>query len=258
MMHAESCLKRKGEVPQHIAFRVRHHYVYLSMYLIGFALLLIGIALLAHYVDDSTTSIDHWVESMGRWAPVIFVLGAALLCILFIPQAITGVAGGMLFPIGWGLLYVVLSELLAATISFFLGRHFFRGYVKGLLSKHPRLGIFDRATPARRFRLMFLMRLAPANFSLLNYICSVSGVRFWRYLLAVLGVLPGNLCTVYAGNVAKHIGRRVTGHESYPLMHYVLMIGGLVLAVFVVFFIARMAFRMAKEDCPQADSCGVS
>ena len=44
------------------------------------------------------------------------------------------------------------------------------------MEKHPRLGMFDRAPADKRLRLMFLMRLAPANFSLLNLcVCSEQG-----------------------------------------------------------------------------------
>lgn len=263
-MNAESvCQIGQGDLPQHIAFRIRHHRTYLAMYLVGLTVLLIAVALLAYFVEDYTTLIEQWVKGMGRWGPVLFIVGAALLCVLFVPQAVTGVAGGVLFGVGWGLLYVFLSELLAAWASFLLGRHFFRGTVTRLIEKHPRLGLFNRATPSKRLRLMFLMRLAPANFSLLNYICGVSNVRLWRYLLTLIGVIPGNLCTVYAGDVARHVSRLAGGEEHYRTMHYVLMIGGLFVAVLAVYMIARTAYRMAKEDClsptpEEGDAVGTS
>ena len=97
---------------------------------------------------------------------------------------------------------------------------------------------------------MFLMRLAPANFSLLNYVCAVSNVRLWRYIVALIGVLPGNLCTVYAGDVARHVSRLAGGNEHEGTMHYVLMIGGLFVAILSLSLIAKTAYRMVKEDVP--------
>ena len=79
----------------------------------------------------------------------------------------------------------------------------------------------------------------------------MSKVRLWRYVVALIGVLPGNLCTVYAGDVARHVSGRLVGdaaEQHYSDMHYVLMIGGLFVAVISVSLIARMAYRMVKDD----------
>ena len=248
--------QQAGELPEHITFRVRHHRTYLLIHLIGVAILLIVFALIAYAVKDYIGALESWVQGMGSWAPFLFVLGAAFLCVVFVPQTVMGVAGGVLFGVGFGVLYVFIAESLAALISFFLGRRFFRRRVAKLIEKHPRFGIFDRAPPGKRLRLMFLMRLAPANFALLNYVCAVSKVKLWRYLLALLGVLPGNLCTVYAGDVAKHVNRLARKGDHDSMMHDVLMIGGLFLAIVAVFFIARTAYRMAKEDSQATNPSG--
>ena len=245
-----------GGLPEHITFRVRHHRTYLIIHLVEVAILLIVFALIAYAVKDYIGSLESWVQEMGSWAPLLFVLGAAFLCVIFVPQTVMGVAGGVLFGVGFGVLYVFIAEFLAALISFFLGRQFFRRRVVKLIKKHPRFGIFDRAPPGKRLRLMFLMRLAPANFALLNYVCAVSTVKLSRYLLALIGVLPGNLCTVYAGDVAKHVNRLARGTEHDSVMHYALMIGGLFLAIVAIFFIARIAYKMAKEDSQATDRSG--
>ena len=235
---------------QHLAFRFRHHRAYLAFCLIGAFLLLVSVALLAYFVEDYTTLLEAGIRNLGNWAPVCFILGAALLCVIFIPQGVLSIAGGVLFGLWPGLLLVFLSECVSALLSFFIGRHFLRRKVLQWIQKHPRLGMFDRASPDKRLRLMFLMRLAPANFSLLNYVCAVSNVRLWRYLVALIGVLPGNLCTVYAGDVARHVSRLAGGNEHEGTMHYVLMIGGLFVAILSLSLIAKAAYRMVKEDVP--------
>ena len=242
---------------QQLTFRFRHHRAYLTLCLMGVTLFLAAVAALAYFVDADLTKLERWVKGLGHWGPVIFVLGTALLCIFFVPQGMLSVAGGILFGLGPGLFYVFLSECLSATLSFFIGRHFLRKKVTHWMEKHPRLGMFDRAPPDKRMRLMFLMRLAPANFSLLNYVCAVSKVRLVSYWVALVGVIPGNLCTVYAGDVARHVSGRLVGDASeqqYGTMHYVLMIGGLFIAVISVSLIARTAYRMVKDDVPPAAS----
>jgi uncharacterized membrane protein YdjX (TVP38/TMEM64 family) len=233
---------------QQLTFRFRHHRAYLTLCLVGVALLLITVALLAYFVEDYTTVLEAGIRNLGDWAPFCFILGAALLCVCFVPQGVLSIAGGVLFGLGPGLLFVFLSECVSAFLSFFIGRHFLRKKVMKWIEKHPRLGMFDRASPDKRLRLMFLMRLAPANFSLLNYVCAVSNVRLWRYSLALIGVLPGNLCTVYAGDVARHVSRLAGGNEHEGTMHYILMIGGLFIAILSLSLIARVAYRMVKED----------
>ena len=235
---------------QQLTFRFRHHRAYLALCLAGVTLLLATAALLAYFVEDYTPLLEAGIHNLGQWAPVFFILGAALLCVCFVPQGVLSIAGGVLFGLGPGLLYVFLSECVSALLSFFIGRHFLRKKVRGWIKKYPRLGMFDRAAPNKRLRLMFFMRLAPANFSLLNYVCAVSDVRLWRFLVALVGVLPGNLCTVYAGDVAKHVSRLAGGNEDKGSMHYVLMIGGLFIAILTLSLIAKMAYRMVKEDVP--------
>ena len=242
---------------QQLTFRFRHHKAYLTLCLFGVTLFLAAVAMLAYFVDADLTRLERWVKGLGHWGPVIFVFGTAMLCTLFVPQGMLSVAGGILFRLGPGLLYVFLSECLSATLSFLIARNFLRMRVNQWMEKHPRLGIFDRAPSDRRMHLMFLMRLAPANFSLLNYVCAVSKVRLVSYLVALVGVLPGNLCTVYAGDVARHVSGRLVGDASeqqYGTMHYVLMIGGLFMAVISVSLIARIAYRMVKDDVPTLES----
>ena len=240
----------KETLSPHLGFRARHHRAYLACCLLGAAILLVAVALLAYFVEDYTAILEAQIRNLGNWAPICFIVGTAILCIIFIPQGVLSVAGGVLFGLWPGLLFVFLSECLSAWLSFFIGRHLLRHKVMQWIQKHPRLGMFDRASPDKRLRLMFLMRLAPANFSLLNYVCAVSNVRLWRYSAALIGVLPGNLCTVYAGDVARHVSRLAGGNEHEGIMHYVLMIGGLFVAIVSISLIARTAYRMVKEDVP--------
>jgi uncharacterized membrane protein YdjX (TVP38/TMEM64 family) len=83
------------------------------------------------------------------------------------------------------------------------------------------------------------MRLVPAiPFSVLNYLCGLSAVRFWPYLVGtVVGIVPGTVAIVVLGDA-------VTGRPS-PALIVVSVICGLVGAAGIVV--------AARRPVPQDD-----
>jgi uncharacterized membrane protein YdjX (TVP38/TMEM64 family) len=83
------------------------------------------------------------------------------------------------------------------------------------------------------------MRLVPAiPFSVLNYLCGLSAVRFWPYLVGtVVGIVPGTVAIVVLGDA-------VTGRPS-PALIVVSVLCGLVGAVGIVV--------AARRPIPQDD-----
>ena len=90
----------------HLGFRARHHRAYLFCCLMAAALLLLVVALLAYFVEDYTTLLEAGIRNLGSWAPICFILGCAFLCVIFIPQGALSIAGGVLFGLWYGLLFV--------------------------------------------------------------------------------------------------------------------------------------------------------
>ena len=68
---------------QQLTFRFRHHGAYLAICLAGITAFLVAVALLAYFVDADLSQLERWVKSLGGWGPIIFILGAAVLCVLF-------------------------------------------------------------------------------------------------------------------------------------------------------------------------------
>ena len=105
------------------------------------------------------------------------------------------------------------------------------------------------------FKLMFLLRLAPVNYSLLCYILSVSSARFRAYALACLGMFPGNISTVYFGFTARHVTEVASHQTSTNWVKEVSIYAGLGFAILASAIVARIAMRAVRkmQDTPSTD-----
>ena len=102
---------------------------------------------------------------------------------------------------------------------FWLGHTVLRGPVEHKLAKHPKIRAIDDAASEKGLELMFLLRLAPINYTVLNWLLGVSRVKFRTFLISCAGMFPGNLATVYVATPrdTADLATRVKGHEgSHP------------------------------------------
>jgi uncharacterized membrane protein YdjX (TVP38/TMEM64 family) len=94
-----------------------------------------------------------------------------------------------------------------------------------------------------------LTRLSPAfPFNVLNYLFSVTSVRFRDYFVASwIGMLPGTLMYVYFGTAIKNLADLAAGRFEGGTLQKVLLVVGLVATVAVTVYITKLA-RMAIRD----------
>ncbi len=210
---------------------------------------------LAPYLGPMENTIDR----LGAWGPVIFIAVFLVGTSLFVPESVLAIAAGAMFGLWLGLVWVVLAGTLTAVFIFWLGRRVFRRRIERVLERHPRIKAVDAAASSSGFRLMVLLRLSPLNYTLLCYLLAVSRAPFRPYLLACLGMFPGNLATVYVGYAARHAATLATelkasgGHlpAGDSLVHEISLFGGLAAAVIASVVVARIAMkaiRAAAED----------
>ncbi|MEX2206459.1 MAG: TVP38/TMEM64 family protein [Myxococcota bacterium] len=199
----------------------------------------------------------RWVEGLGAWGPLAFVLGYAVLVIAFVPGVVLTMAAGAIFGVTQGTLIVFVGATLGATAAFLVSRYFARSFVASRVAGDARFAAIDRAVERDGLRIVFLLRLSPlVPFNLLNYALGLSRVRLRDYTLASLGMLPGTLLYVYSGKVAGDVasiagGAGVErGSEYYALLAlgFVATIG----VTAVITRIARRALKAATETEPGA------
>lgn len=221
------------------------------------AVALVGaLFLLFHYVlEPFMPAVEDFMQRLGAWGPLLFVVVFLLGTSIFIPESIIAIAAGAVFGLWMGLVWVVVAGTVTAVIIFGLGRHFLRSRVEGLLEAHPKIKAVDTAASDAGFRLMVLLRLSPLNFTLLNYLLAISRARFKPYLLACLGMFPGNFSTVYIGFAAKHaadLAQRMKANDGQlppgdSLIHELTLFIGLGAAILASIVVARIAMRAVHK-----------
>jgi uncharacterized membrane protein YdjX (TVP38/TMEM64 family) len=191
-----------------------------------------------------------WVESLGIWGPVVFVLGYAVAAVAFIPGSILTLAAGAIFGLGKGTVLVLIGATLGAALAFLVSRYLARGAIEGRLKGDSRFAAIDRAVETEGRKIVFLLRLSPIfPFNLLNYGLGLTKVRFVDYLVASVGMIPGTLLYVYYGKLAGDVAAVAGGAAVARDWKYWTVLGvGLAATIVVTLFVTRLARKALKES----------
>jgi uncharacterized membrane protein YdjX (TVP38/TMEM64 family) len=191
-----------------------------------------------------------WVEQLGPWGPVLFVLIYIVAAVLFVPGSALTLGAGAVFGVGLGSVLVSLGATLGATAAFLVGRYFARAWVAKKIEGNAAFAAIDRAVAAEGWKIVGLTRLSPAfPFSLLNYAFGLTRVSLRDYVVASwIGMMPGTVMYVYIGSLARVAGDRTRTPGEWALLGL-----GLVATIAVTIFITRIA-RTALAKRTQASS----
>ncbi|MEM8952769.1 MAG: TVP38/TMEM64 family protein [Verrucomicrobiota bacterium] len=199
----------------------------------------IGIASLTLPVADYIKSAYAWIESLGFWAPVAFILFYAILTVFLVSGgALTLIAGGA-FGLVKGTLVVIVASNLGAAAAFIIGRYFARAWVAKKIASHPTFNAIDQAVAKEGWRIVALTRLSPVfPFVFLNYAFGLTKIRFFDYVTAsIIGMLPGTILYVYLGSLAK-AGANAHGKSAAEWTLYII---GLLATIAVTVIITKKA-----------------
>lgn len=201
---------------------------------------------------DSIPAAVNWLESLGDWGPLFFVGLYALATVLFIPGSLLTLAGGALFGLASGVVYVFLAALLGSSLAFLIARYGARAWIEERLGSSPRFDALDRAVGREGLKITFLLRLSPVfPFSFLNYALGLTRVSLRDYVIASLGMLPGTFLYVYSGHVIGDVARLAGGADPErgvgDFLVLALGLGATIAATAVVTRTARRALAEATE-----------
>ena len=183
----------------------------------------------------------------------MFVAGYAAAVVGFVPGSLLTFAGGALFGVARGVLFVFTAAVLGSTAAFLIARHFARDAVARRIEGDARFRAIDRAVGEQGRRIVFLLRLSPVfPFSLLNYALGLTRVRLVDYLVASLGMLPGTLLYVSLGKAAGDVAAVAGGVRSERgLADWALLGVGLAATAIVTLLVTRIARRALDEATAQ-------
>lgn len=194
-----------------------------------------------------------WVESLGIWGAIVFIIIYNLATVLFIPGSILTMGGGVIFGIFWGSIYVFIASTLGATIAFVIGRYLSRDWVCKQLENYPKFKAIDKAVVKEGLKIVFLTRLCPFfPFNLLNYAFGVMQVSLKNYILGSFGMIPGTVMYVYLGSLMGDIA--LIGTSQQPISYetevtkWAIRGIGFVATVGVSIYLTRFARKVLKES----------
>lgn len=209
--------------------------------------LLLLILILARVLDvgQYLGQVRTWIESLGPWGPLVFILLYALAVTAALPGSPLTVAAGALFGSVLGVVVVSLAATLGASLSFLVARYFARDAVARWLSRQEKFRKLDEMTDRHGAVIVALTRLVPVfPFNLLNFGFGLTRVPFWTYVFwSWLCMLPGTVLYVVG---ADALTRAVAqGQIPWPL------VGALALvALFLAFLVRYARSKLADENTP--------
>ncbi|MGH2416496.1 MAG: TVP38/TMEM64 family protein, partial [Microcystaceae cyanobacterium] len=154
------------------------------------------------YINNTLQSILAWIDSLGSWGPVAFVIIYILAAVFLISGAILTLGAGVLFGVVKGSILVSIASTLAATVAFLIGRYLARGWVTKQIESKPKFKAIDAAVAREGWKIVGLTRLSPLfPFVFLNYAFGITQVSLKDYVLASwIGMMPGTVMYVYIGS----------------------------------------------------------
>ena len=212
-------------------------------------LILVGLLFLGREAGAYVPRFAEWVEGLGIWGPVVFILGYVAAVVAFVPGSVLTLAAGTIFGIVKGTILVFIAATLGATAAFLISRNFARSAIERRLEGDRRFASIDRAVASQGRRIVFLLRLSPVfPFNLLNYALGLTKVRLADYVVASVGMIPGTLLYVYSGKLVGDVAALAGGAAPEKGAAYYVVLGlGLVATLVVTIFVTRIARRALKE-----------
>ncbi|MEM8998484.1 MAG: VTT domain-containing protein, partial [Acidobacteriota bacterium] len=227
--------------------------VKIAIGLAAVALLFVAVRQLGPLVAPHVADFLAWVDSLGLWAPVVFVVGYAVATVAFVPGSLLTMSGGVLFGLAGGTAYVFLGATLGSGLAFLISRYIARGAIEKRLDGNEKFALIDKAVGGQGLKIVFLLRLVPFfPFIWLNYGLGLTRVRFPHYLLAGVGMLPGTFLYVYYGKAIGSLAALSQGESVERGAEQWIFLGlGLAAAVAVTTIITRIARRALAEATAQ-------
>lgn len=207
-----------------------------------------GLVVLAQQFDFQSLfqSALAWVESLGAWGPIAFIVIYNLATVLFLPGSLLTLGGGAIFGLVQGSIYVFVAATLGATFAFLIGRYLARDAIAKKIDGNQKFKAIDEAIAKEGLKIVFLTRLSPVfPFNLLNYALGLTSVSLKDYVIGSLGMLPGTILYVYLGSLAGDLAMigqdSATADPAAAKFQLIAKVVGLLATLAVTIYVTKVA-----------------
>jgi|SaaInlStandDraft_5_1057022.scaffolds.fasta_scaffold11403_1 protein maelstrom len=231
--------------------------VVLTILVVGFFSFLASYFLFPQFLN-LIGSVLLWLQDGGGiFGPIVLVLLCILLSLPFVPGYSVLVVGSG-FVYGWmlGFLICMLGTLLGAIAVFLVCRWYLSTRVELFVSTRPRMRAYIRALENDAFKIIFLLRLSPLPFGIINALCAVTSVSLTSYSLSsALSMFPEELVLAFFGSRMRSVTEVIAGKSSFDLVDIIFIILEVVSAL-VVTIVIGFAGKKAVADVEKAGEHG--
>jgi uncharacterized membrane protein YdjX (TVP38/TMEM64 family)/rhodanese-related sulfurtransferase len=207
---------------------------------LGLAVLALALVLALNRGQLDPALIEGTMRALGPWGPAAHVVLFALGTVLFVPGALFGLAGGVLFGPVWGTFLNLAGAILGATAAFLVARYVGADWVRQKAG--ARLERVIKGVEAEGWRFVAFTRLVPLiPFNLLNYALGLTRIPVVAYVVASLVcMVPGVLAYTWLGHAGREAAAGSTAAIGYALMALAVLAA--------VAFVPRLLRRFKNED----------
>lgn len=207
------------------------------------------VVLFGHELGRHIHSMESWVTQSGALGLLVFVGLVVVGTSLFVPESLFGIAAGVLFGLAWGVVIILMANILAATLQYGLAHRMLREPIRRKMEGGRVFAVIQRVASGDNLGLQVLLRLAPLNQTVISYSMGASGIRFAPFLAASIAMLPSIIFEVYLGHTGKHLALISVGAGHHGWRHGAILVVGLIVVVIGVGFTSRVASKslLGKE-----------
>ncbi|MBL0715101.1 MAG: TVP38/TMEM64 family protein, partial [Desulfosarcina sp.] len=137
----------------------------LFLLFIAGAIALVRYSPVKHYL--TADALQAFLNTVGIWAPVVFLLVYAAGVCLFIPGTLLTGLGAAIFGAYRGFVYVWIGAMLGAGLAFLIGRTLGRDFATSLIG--DKLQKYDQAIQRNGFATVLYLRLVYFPFTPMNF-----------------------------------------------------------------------------------------
>lgn len=173
------------------------------------AALLIAVLAVVHFSQlgeylkvSNIDLLQQKLSAFGGLAPLIFLVGGALVITLGVPRAVVSILGGLVFGLLGGIMLALVAVLLGSSIIFlltkWLGRPLFKQKVGGYLKA------IENHTKTDGFLMVIILRQLPLTSLLINMLIGLTSVSMGIFILgSIVGLLPEIIIFALFGSSLK-------------------------------------------------------
>jgi uncharacterized membrane protein YdjX (TVP38/TMEM64 family) len=191
-------------------------------------------------------SIEFWLERMGIFAPLVYIIVYIICTILIVPSTPLNMSGGAIFGLVWGTIWTTLAAVLAAIIAFIFTRTIGKDFA--LEKMAGRWEAIDAEIRQGGLFYIFAIRLLPLiPYGIVNFAAGLGSISFRDYFIGtLLGTVPGIVPFVALGSGIEAL-------KSGDILPFIcaLALTGLLISAATWY---RRYRRSPVEDLKKADS----